>query len=131
MNDTLRKVLIRTAAGFVIAVLVWYATGLFQAEGLSNILRIMSDGFFVAAVLLLGSGGMVWTYNGGVMDGIGFTFKTMIDRVRGDYADRRQTFMEYREQREAKASSPKYLLLSGLVHLVLAIIVVVIYLVTA
>jgi hypothetical protein len=131
MSETLRKVLIGTAVGFAIAVLVWYATGLFRAEGLPNVLRIMSDGFFVAAVILLGSGGMVWTYNGGVMDGLGFTFKTMIDRMRGDYADRRQTFMEYREQREAKASSPKYLLLSGLVHLVLAIIVVVIYLVTA
>jgi hypothetical protein len=131
MSETLRKVLIGTAVGFAIAVLVWYATGLFRAEGLPNVLRIMSDGFFVAAVILLGSGGMVWTYNGGVMDGLGFTFKTMIDRMRGDYADRRQTFMEYREQREAKASSPKYLLLSGLVHLVLAMIVVVIYLVTA
>lgn len=127
MGDTIKKVLIRTAAGFVIAFLVWYVTGLFQAEGLKDILRILSDGFFVAAALLLGSGGLVWTYNGGVMDGLGFSFKTLLDRMRGDYHERRQTFMEYRENREAKASSPKYLLLSGLVHLVLAILAVLVY----
>lgn len=127
MNSPIGKVLFSTGFGLIIAIVIWLTTGLLDASGTADFLRILSDGFFVAAALLLGYGGLIWTYNGGVFDGIGFSFKTLIDRMRRDYDDRRQTFMEYRENREAKASSPMYVLLGGLIHLALAVIVLLIY----
>lgn len=127
MGKTIGKVLVSAAFGLIVAVFVWITSGLFQAAGVADFLRILCDGFFVAAALLLGSGGLVWTYNGGVFDGLGFSVKTIFDRMHRDYAERRQTFMEYREKREAKSSSPRYLLLGGLIHLGLAIVVFLVY----
>lgn len=127
MGQTAKKTLIDVIVGLVIAIGVCAWGGLFQAESLEDVLRILSDGFFVAAALLLGCGGLQWTYNGGVMDGLVYSFKTFFNRFRADYEDRRQSFRDYREQREAKASTPKYLLYSGLIHLVISIAILLLY----
>jgi len=120
MRDSTVKFLVDLGVATLLAVLVWVLEGLFRVETVVDAVRILSDGFFVAGALFLAMGGMTWTKNGGVMDGLGFTFKTVFARIRSDYETSRMTFAEYREEREKKASSPKPMLLAGLIHIVLA-----------
>ena len=127
MRDSTIKFLVDLGIATVVAVLVWVREDLFHAETPQDTFRILSDGFFVAGAMFLAMGGMTWTKNGGVMDGLGFTFKTVLARIRSDYETSRMTFAEYREEREKKASSPVPMVLAGLVHIVLAAVTLLIY----
>lgn len=121
------KVLVYTAVGLALAFGVMLTGGVFTAEGAKDVLRIVCDGFFVAGALFLGCGGIVWCYNGGAVDGLGYSAKMLINRVRPHYEEHRQSFAEYREQREKKASSPVALVFSGLNLLAIAVIVFLVY----
>lgn len=121
MSDSLKKFLIDLVISFVVSLGACWMVGAFGAETVLDRYRLLSDGFFVSAALFLGMGGLTWTYNGGVMDGLVYTFKNAVARIRRNYETEKMTFAEYREQREAKASSPKSMLLSGLVQLVIAL----------
>ena len=122
------KVLIYTAIGLLAAFGVMCAGGLFSAEGTKDALRIVCDGFFVVGAMLLFGGGLVWCYNGGAMDGLGYSAKILINRIRPKYeTEHRESFAQYREKREAKASSPVTLVFSGLNLLLIAVIVFLVY----
>ena len=121
MSDSLRKFLICTGIGLVLAFLVSWLLGLFQAETAVDTVRILCDGFFVAAAMLLCAGGFQWTSNGGVMDGLGYAAKVGVARMKRDFETAKQGFGAYQEDRRRKARSPKYLLLAGLVHLAAAL----------
>ena len=127
MRDSTIKFLVDLGIATIVAVLVWVLEDLFHAETPQDTFRILSDGFFVAGAMFLAMGGMTWTKNGGVMDGLGFTFKTVLARIRSDYETSRMTFAEYREEREKKGSSPVPMVLAGLVHIVLAAVTLLIY----
>ena len=120
MSDSLKKFLINTGIGLVIAVLLSILLGVFEAKTAVDRVRIFCDGFFVAAMGLLCAGGFRWTSNGGAMDGLGFATKTGIARMRRDFETAKQGFGEYQQIQRAKARSPKYLLLAGLTHLAIA-----------
>ncbi|MDO5400599.1 MAG: DUF3899 domain-containing protein [Eubacteriales bacterium] len=122
MDRPLWKLLLELAFGLVMALIVWTIQGLFTAQSAAEAVMYLCDGFFAAGALQLGWGGLRWTYNGGVMDGLGFTLKLGLARIRRSYEQDRFTFAQYRADRESKAKSPKYLLLSGLVYLALAFI---------
>lgn len=122
MSESVRKFLIDTGIGLVLAGVVCWSQGLFRAEATVDILRILCDGFFSAGALLLFLGLFQWTNNGGVMDGLGFAFKTGFARIRRDFEASKQTFGEYRQAREAKAQTPKFLLLAGVFHLLIAVV---------
>ena len=127
MSDSLKKFLINTGIGLVIAILLSILLGLFRAETAVDRMRILCDGFFVAAMGLLCVGGFQWTSNGGVMDGLGFAAKTGIARMRRDFETVKLSFGDYQQAQRAKARSPKHLLLAGLVHLVIAVVLYAVY----
>lgn len=127
MEDSTKKFLVDSCIALVIAVVVWLIEGLFQAGTVQDVFRILSDGFFVAGIAFLAMGGLTWTFNGGVMDGLGFSFKIGIARMRSDYDTARMTFGEYREEREKKKSSPKPMLLAGLIYLAVALVLFLVY----
>ena len=128
MGDTAKKFLVDGIIGLLAAIAVWAIEGLLQAASARDVLRILSDGFFVAGIMFLAMGGLTWTFNGGVVDGLGFSFKTGIARMRSDYDTARMTFAEYREERRKKASSPKPMLLAGLLHTGIALVLFLVYL---
>ena len=127
MSDFWKKLLIHIGIGLVAALLMSILLGLFRAEAAVDRMRILCDGFFVAAMGLLCAGGFRWTSNGGVMDGLGFAAKTGIARMRRDFEAAKQGFGEYQQAQRAKARSPKYLLLAGLVLLVVAVALYAVY----
>ena len=127
MNETLKKFLIESAVGVVVSVLLSFLLGLFDAQGTADVLRILSDAFFVSAAMFLVTGGITFTVNGGVMDGLGFAAKTGIARVKRDFETSKISFAEYREERERKAKSPAASLLAGALLLVIALILLAFY----
>ena len=127
MNETLKKFLIESAVGVVVSILLSFLLGLFDAQGTADVLRILSDAFFVSAAVFLVTGGITFTVNGGVMDGLGFAAKTGIARVKRDFETSKISFAEYREERERKAKSPAASLLAGALLLVIALILLAFY----
>jgi len=127
MNETLKKFLIESAVGVVVSILLSFLLGLFDAQGTADVLRILSDAFFVSAAMFLVTGGITFTVNGGVMDGLGFAAKTGIARVKRDFETAKISFAEYREERERKAKSPAASLLAGALLLVIALILLAFY----
>ena len=128
MSSTLKKVLITTGIGLVLAFGLSALQGVFSAEDLKDTMRILSDGFFVVGMLILAYGGLVWTSNGGVWDGLVYSAKTVFGRsLKKNWEQEKQSFAEYREEREKKATSPAVPLLSGLVILVIAVVFLAVY----
>lgn len=127
MGDTQKSILIDLFIGLVIALAGAILMDVFHAQNLRDVLRLLSDCFFLPAAILLAGSGLTWAKNGGVWDGLGFTVKTMFIRMMPDYDDRRVTFAEYREQRESKRSSPIPALVAGLIFLALAMVFLVLF----
>lgn len=127
MSDFTKRFLVDLGIGLaaVIVSALWF--DLFSAQTLVDVMRILSDCFFLAAVLMLATGGLTLTRNGGVWDGLGFTFKQGFERIKGSYEQERLTFAEYREQREKKSKSPSSALIAGAVYLVIALAFLIAY----
>ena len=121
MSESRVKLLVDLGMGLAMAVGAAFLFDLFHAGSIQDVLRILSDCFFLPGVMFLGMGGLTWTKNGGVWDGIGFTFKSIAGRMRRNYDEERVTFAQYREERAAKNSSPASSLITGAVYLTLAL----------
>lgn len=122
MAESTKKLLVDLGIGLAVAVVVALLLDVLHAPTLQDMFRLLSDSFFAAAVLMLAVGGMTITKNGGVWDGLGFTFKTAMSRIRRTYDEERVTFAEYREERERKNTSPVSALIAGAVYLVIALL---------
>lgn len=94
--------------------------------------HLLCDGFFVAAVVLLGFGGLKFTRNQGVFDmlmySVSSTFQIHYPFTKMDspLQERQETFLDYKERKRAKRKSAAELLWAGLVYLVLALIFLVV-----
>ena len=124
MNDKLRDFLIHLAVGAVAAVAV-FSLNLSREYGA---LRSLCDGLFVAAVLLLGVGGIKAARNKGSFDVAGFGLRHVVDMTipalrRGEKEDMQQ----YRERKALERKSSVGLLLAGGVYLALSAIALGIY----
>ena len=126
MSAFLKKLLVNTGIGLILALAVVLSQGVFGASG-SDVLRIVCDGFFVAGVLLLASGLLKWISNEGGMDGLNYAFKVAVARIKRDYEGSRKSFGDYREEREQKATSALPLILSGVIHVAIAVVFLAIY----
>ena len=124
MNEKLRDFLVNLGLGAAVSVAI-FALNLSREFGL---LRSLCDGFFVAAVFLLGIGAIKAARNKGTFDVAGFGIRHVVDITvpalrRGEKEDMRQ----YRERKAQERKSSVGLLLAGLVYLVLAVVALVIY----
>ena len=118
--------LISFFVGAAIAFGVFFAKDLFERTDLSEIYKILSDGFFVAGVLLGGLGLLVFGSNGGTFDMLVYGVSSVIALVFPG-ARRHDTFFDYRMARNRRRSSFVFLLLVGLFYLALAIVFSMLY----
>ena len=124
MSAKVRDFLLNLAVGAAVAASV-FALNLSREYG---VLRCICDGFFVAAVLLLGIGGIKAARNKGSFDVAGFGLRHVVDMTipalrRGEKEDMQQ----YRERKALERKSSVGLLLAGGVYLVLSVIALIVY----
>ena len=124
MSDKAREFLINLAAGAAITAAV-LALNLNREYGA---LRSLCDGLFVAAVLLLGVGGIKAARNKGTFDVAGFGLRHVVDMTIPAFRrEEKEDLQQYRERKALERKSSVGLLLAGGVYLVMSVIVLVIY----
>lgn len=123
MKDRTREFLICLAVGAAVAAGV-FCLNLNRDYG---VLRCLCDGFFVAAALLLGIGGLRAARNQGTFDVAGFGLRSVIGMALPVLHWEKETMEQYRERKAAERKSSVSLLLAGAVYLVLSLIALAVY----
>lgn len=130
MSDRQKDILINFCIGCVIAVLVVWMNwdrdlGLFHR---------LCDGFFVAAVMLLGSGGLKYARNQGMFDmmsyGVQSVFQLYMPGTRKNTTldGRPEEFVDYKERKRSERKSSAGLLWAGLGHAIISGVCFAVYL---
>lgn len=102
-----------------------------------SLLRVLCDGCFVAAVMLLGSGGLKFARNQGTFDMMTYSLKSVFhlhypfSKMNSPLEEREEDFMDYKERKRAARKPASELLWSGLAYLAASAVFLVIYLLTA
>ena len=132
MSEKLKGFLIFLVVGLVIAIAVIIANWRLTQP----VTQRLSDGFFVAGVLLIGMGGLKYVRNQGFFDmasyGITAAFHTAFPGTRSNSPldQREEDFLSYKERKKAERKPATEILLAGAAYLALAAIMLVIYLLT-
>lgn len=127
MTETKKGILIHLGIGVVVAVGV---IALNWQKGYL-VTHLLCDGFFVAAVVLLGFGGLKFARNQGVFDMLTYSVSSMFQihypftKMNSPLEERQESLIDYKERKRAKRKPATELLWSGLIYLVLAVVMLV------
>ena len=121
-----KKMLIVLAIACAIAIGVAFARGILNAEG-KDVLRCLSDAFFVSGALILFSGVIVWCADNGVADGLTYGASRLFKRRGVHYEENRESYSEYKERKHAKKLKVAEFILAGGVFLLLSILTLIPY----
>ena len=105
--------------------------GVFYAKNIAEVMMCASDGFFVIGLLYTGYGLMLYIVNEGILDIIGFGFKSLVylftprrlDREAGGYYEYK---MRKKEERESKPV-PFHIMWIGVAFILLALLCLALY----
>ena len=115
MKEGLKSYLILLAVGIALAASVAYVN---RDLGYS-ITHLLSDGFFVAGVLLGGSGVIGFASSKGTFDMMGYGLKVTANTVfswmipQDSDLGKKEDFIEYRDRKASTRKDPKPLMLAG------------------
>lgn len=124
IKEVLRGFLFDTAMGAICAVAVFYL-GYRRGYLLS---RCACDAFFVAAVMLLGFGGLKAARNQGLFDVIGYGIKHTMEIAFPVFRrEEKEDLYGYRERKAAERKTSKGLLLASALYFLLAFISLAVY----
>lgn len=132
MSKKQKDILLYSGVGAVIAVaaaILGYLRG-------DSVLRFLCDGCFVAAVLLLGSGGLKFARNQGTFDMMAYSLKTVFhlhypfSKMNSPLEEREEDFVHYTERKRSQRKPAAELLWAGLIYLVASVVFLVIYFLT-
>lgn len=127
MDEKRKGILIHIGIGMVVSIAVIVLN--WQKEYAWT--HLLCDGFFVAAVVLLGFGGLKFVRNEGVFDMLTYSVSTIFQihypftKMNSPLQERPETFIDYKERKRAKRKPAAELLWSGLLYLVLAAVMLV------
>ena len=124
---TINKYLIALGIGFALTAWVVLGNDIFNQTDMADILQILADGFTLPAVLLLGSGGLVFASNEGTFDSLVYGVRSFMDMFRKERKNEFKSFYDYKESKAEKRMSFGFLLISGLIFAVLTAITLVLY----
>ena len=132
MKDSLKTYLILLAVGIALAISV----AMSNRDMGYPLTQLLSDGFFVAGVLLGGSGVIGFAGTKGTFDMMGYGIKVTANAAfswifppDSDFA-KKETFMEYRDRKESSRKNPVPMMLVGATLLAVALVFYVVYLLT-
>ncbi|MCI9459390.1 MAG: DUF3899 domain-containing protein [Clostridia bacterium] len=113
--------LITTLVGAAIVVTIILAQRIWTAEDMTEIMRRLSDAFFVAGVCIGGVGLLVFASNGGVFYMLTFGIIRLFDLFRRNINERKyKDFYEYKESKKDKKHGFGFMLVVGLVFIAIA-----------
>ena len=118
MRGKLWDFLTHLAAGAIIAAAVFFMN---QGRGYPTI-QCLCDGCFVAAVFLLGIGGIRAAGNQGTFDVMGFGLRTVVNTALPVLNWEKETMEQYRERKARERKTPAGLLQAGAVYLILSLV---------
>ena len=126
MTQKRKDILVNLIVGLVVAL----AVTLLNPQMVDNLIQRICDGCFVAAVLLLGFGGLMFARNQGTFDMMTYSMASVF-RLHMPAASighaRDEDFATYKERKAQKRKSPAGSLIAGAVYLALSVILLVIY----
>lgn len=124
MSEKVRDFLVNLVTGGVIAVAVFFLN-LSREYG---VLRCVCDGLFVAAVFLLGIGGIKAARNKGSFDVAGFGLRSVVDMaIPALRREEKETMEQYQERKALERKSSVGLLLAGVAYLALSLVALAVY----
>ena len=113
--------LITTLVGAAIVVTIILAQRIWTAEDMTEIMRRLSDAFFVAGVCIGGVGLLVFASTGGVFYMLTFGIIRLFDLFRRNINERKyKDFYEYKESKKDKKHGFGFMLVVGLVFIAIA-----------
>lgn len=127
-SERIRKYLRVALIGFVAAVVAAYFAGFTTAENAAGRVQAVCDGLFVAAVLLIGGGGIALSSNEGTFDGIRYGFSLVLNVMKpGRYEKRYDSYYAYKESRKSNKLEWLHIMIVGCGYLAAALIMLVVY----
>lgn len=122
------KYLITIGIGLIVAFLFSLSREIFGQTNIKVIFQILSDSFFIPAVLIICVGLLVFASNEGVFDGIAYGVMAFMNIFRSKDAKKYSSLYDYRESKKAsRKTKVGFLLISGLILLLVAIIMFMMY----
>ncbi len=121
-----KKLLIILVITLAITIGIAFARGLVHAQG-RDVLRCLSDAFFVGGALTTLVGGLLWCADNGVADGFTYGASRLFRRRGAHYEENKETFSEYRERKHAKKIRISEFLICGGAFLLLSVLVLIPY----
>lgn len=124
MNEKYKAFLVNLACGVPVTALVFWIN---VKQGYP-FLHCLCNGLFVAAVLLLGVGGLRGVRNKGAFDVAGFGLSSIV-RISLPFlgGDKEEDIYEYRQRKAEKRKGGSGLLAAGAIYLALSVIVLCLY----
>lgn len=116
------------AAGLLFVLAVVSIENIYAQTQAKEVMRILSDGFFVSGICFAGVGLLIFASNGGAFDILGYGFRMVFEVFRRDLSKRKyKDYYEYRKAKREKPRSVAYVLIVGIALILIAVIFTVIY----
>lgn len=126
MSENQKSILVDLTLGLVAAVLIFFL----KVGGSPSVLQVLSDSFFVPAVVLLGIGGLGMCTNSGALDMLGYGFDTLKGKLekRGRMdGGPNEDYFTYSRRKAGERKPYGHYLIAGCVHLVISLIFLALY----
>ncbi len=127
-KSLLTKYLVCFGVASLIALAIIWIKGFFT-DSLAVNIQILSDAFFVSGILLTAFAAMMYISGEGALLGIGFVMKSVAEFFIPGARKNHESYRDYRERKigEARKSTDRCILVTGLVFLAIGIILTVIW----
>ncbi len=131
MKSFLKKAVpyvVSAVVGMVVFTIIVCTKKIWNYDDGKQVLRILSDAFFVPGVILAGVGLLIFASNGGAFDMLSYVFIRFFDLFRRDVRNKKyKDFYEYREAKKDKKRGMAFMLIVGVIFIALAGIMLIAY----
>lgn len=131
MKEFFKKALpyiISAVIGILIFVIIICTKSIWKCEEAKDVFRILSDAFFVPGVCLAGVGLLIFASNGGAFDMLAYAVIRFFDLFKRDVRNKKyKDFYEYREAKKDKKRGMAFILIVGVIFIVLAAFMLIVY----
>ena len=98
----LRRTLISFAICGLLSFMIMWIRGLFEVKNKLDLYMVLSDGFFVSGILVMGFGLLIVVSQNGAFDAIRFSIQSILSRFSKEKRDKYVSYAEYKEKLAAK-----------------------------